>query len=238
MIPFYIVTLKRTPERTVGGVAALLASGVPFEWIRPYFGRDGVDYKNPHEMLDEACKHYDMSKYTHDNIHYKESKYPALRGDIGSAWSYMEVLDLIMQGNEPVVYFNQDDNCILSLEIGIYEYYKDPIAFVDMQHQLNRVLQDCDENEHEFKCFHIFHHGETFPDTVLGKRFDKDLPVGRGICQMGDSGLLLSPSGASELQKTMMELGMSFGRSSDAYWQCARILPLTYTRKMEQLGYL
>lgn len=205
MIPFYIITLKSTPERTVGGVAALLAAGVPFEWIRPHFGRDGADYENPIIMLDEACKHYDMSKYTNDSVHYKESKYPSLRGDIGCAWSHLEVLDLIIHGDEPVAYLNQDDLCLMP--DGIYEFYRDPRPFPDMQHQLNRVLQNCDEKGHEFKCFHIYHKAALFPDTVLGKRFDKELPVGRGICQMGDSGLLLSPSGASELQNIMMEWG-------------------------------
>lgn len=203
-IQFYILSLKRRFDRTLTGVSGMVAAGIPFHQIHVHYGRDGAEYESPQHMLDEMDKAYPGLDKMQARLVDELDATSWGRGDLGCLWSTLECLDAFIESDHEIGYFSQDDRCIPSNALAKeYEYYKDPRASFDLQHQVDWLLN----YDPDMKVFHIYH--RSFHDYSIKKlkesvRVSENMPIAHGIMTSGDSGIVFSKQGAIELKDMIL----------------------------------
>ena len=201
-LQFYIPTLTRTWWREVASLVSLTAFGVPKEQIHFYHGHDGNDYETPEQMKAEATKTWKITL---------DEKWG--RGDIGCYWSYLDCLMMFVDSTHDYCFFTQDDRACFSIsenhhrlefDVSFHpllkrkDYYKVTRPYPDLCEQISRLL----EIDPDMKVFQAFWYGELDREY---DRLEKKLPIKRGVHASGESGLVLSKTGAKEIIDGMIK---------------------------------
>ena len=194
---FYVQTLARTKYRQIAGAASLLAFGVPFKDILMIEGRDGADYDSAESMFSAMCEVYPSV-----NPRLRERG----RGSIGYVWSCCEVMDRFINSEDWLAFLTLDDCACFSFEN--HEFYETQMPYFDLIAQTTKLL----EIDPELKIFQVFYHNYPLVDMHPMQRIHPDLPITKGIHNMGDA-LVITKPGA----ELVRDLSLKFGNFIEMY---------------------
>lgn len=181
---FYILTRRIQVDRTFYAMGAMASHGVPLDKIVMHYGPECTEYETIEDMHAAFLKEY--PEVTSNEL-YQEL--PAF----GCFWGSFACIKRFLESEHGYCYFTQDD--FVPIRNTIIEY---PIA--EIIHEFD-VLVGYDP---DFKIFvYVYRRLSKSPDPAA--QIHKDIPIQKGLCGYGDSGLILSKAGAEYLYEKMKE---------------------------------
>lgn len=181
-ISFNILNLEKRVDRKLMMSGNLNTMCVPFENIIFHKAIDGGTYESIEDICDAAIE----NGYTDFEL-YKESKNFG-RGYLAYRWSVLKILETIQGGNYEFAYFNQDDrmlNIHFHTCLQMCEYLDSlPTEFLILQFQYQQL--------------------EDKRSKVV---INNELGICEGLLGFGDSGIIVSRSGADFIYNTWQTLG-------------------------------
>lgn len=181
---FYILTRRIQVDRSFYAMGVMSAHGVPLEKIKIHYGPECTDYETIEEMHSAF-----LEEYPEVNSSKLYQELPAF----GCFWGSFACIKRFLESEHTYCYFVQDD--FVPIRTTIIEY---PIA--EIIHEFNVLMQ----YDPDFKIFvYVYRRISKPPDPSA--QIDKDVPIQKGLCGYGDSGLILSKEGAAYLYERMKE---------------------------------
>lgn len=179
-IQFSIPNLAYRTDRYQATLNNLLEQEVPRDDIHITQARNGLTYSLPEDMWEDAVCTLDYLR----DVSLKPQRWA--NGDIGYIWSCFEILDTFLASDYEYLYFNQDDRPLL-------------ITYS----QLIALIQEVLDISKDFKIIKLMKNNRK----AKRQHAKMTYPIGVGIAVSGDSGIILSKRGATDIHRLSRNTG-------------------------------